>query len=149
MARILVVEDDESIREIIREALEFVGHEVEEAPGGVEGSRLFREDPADLVIADLVMPGKQKQGLELIQELKRDYPEVRIIAISEVLDRAVLDRAKELGAQYALKKPFELTVMLEGRSDPPGWPVKLSADRDVFGGDGVGAQSPHKQRCMS
>ena len=80
MAHILVIDDEEVIRVQLRLVLEEAGHEVDEAGDGEAGCRLFRERPADIIITDMVMP--KKDGANTILDLWRDFPDVRIIAIS-------------------------------------------------------------------
>ena len=103
MARILVIDDDLSVRLAIRKTLQMEGHEIEEAIDGQSGVELYRKNPPDLVMTDIVMPGKH--GLEVIEELRRDYPDAKIIALSGsgVED---LKRSTSLGANYAMEKPF-------------------------------------------
>ena len=108
MARILVIDDDASIRALLREVLEMEGHAVQDAADGDEGVRLYRKKPADLIITDVLMP--EKDGVELIMELQEHYPEVRIIAMSgggRGLDATFnLRMAKDFGALRVLAKPF-------------------------------------------
>jgi len=74
MARILVVDDDDQIRTLLRVTLEREGHEVFEAPDGNVALSLYHQNPADLVITDIIMP--EKEGIEMIMELRRSDPEV-------------------------------------------------------------------------
>ncbi|MBF0368354.1 MAG: response regulator [Magnetococcales bacterium] len=108
MARILVIDDDVGVRELLRAFLDEAGHQVVEAPDGRQGVQLFRDEPADLVITDILMP--EKDGVEVIMELKERYPEVRILAVSgggRGLEAEVnLRVAKEFGAMHVLPKPF-------------------------------------------
>ena len=107
MARILVIEDEEDVRKIYRGMLENAGHEVFEASDGKEGLRLFRQTQPDLIIADILMP--HKDGVETIRELRRDFPDVRIIAVTGA--RGSFNRlpaARYLGAQHVLSKPFTM-----------------------------------------
>lgn len=107
MARILVIDDDGPVRMIIRRMLEAEGHEVIEAVDGESGVNTFRQSPTDLIITDIVMP--KKEGLETIRELKQEFPELKIIAISgggKVQGRHYLELAKRLGAAYTFEKPF-------------------------------------------
>ena len=76
MALILIIDDDDQIRDVIRRMLEPAGHEVVEAVDGADGIRIYRERPADLIITDLIMP--KKEGVELIMELKMEFPDVKI-----------------------------------------------------------------------
>jgi CheY-like chemotaxis protein len=80
MAQILVIDDEEPFRTMLREVLEREGHAVMEAGDGREGITLARNIPIDLIITDLLMP--ELDGLEVIQTLRSDSPQVKIIAIS-------------------------------------------------------------------
>lgn len=107
MSRILVVDDDTQVREILRKRLEKSGFEVGEASDGEAALNSYRDAPADVVITDLVMPGRGGQGL--IRDLRREFPQVRIVAISGALDHDVpslLQEADRLGALKTLPKPF-------------------------------------------
>lgn len=115
MKRILVIDDHTALRQMLRRILEREGYEVVEAGDGKEGMELYRQVPADLIITDVVMP--EKDGVEIIRELKRDFPDVRIIAISggsRTLDaQYCLAAMKALGALYLLTKPFGRKELLE------------------------------------
>lgn len=113
MKSILVIDDNIYVRSLLREMLELANYDVTEAPNGEVGARLFRQEPVDLVITDIFMP--EKEGLETIRELRRDFPGVKIIAISgggSRGDLAFLPTAKKLGAHYTFVKPFEMDEML-------------------------------------
>ncbi len=117
-ARILLVEDDDQMRGMIRKMLEGAGHVVVEAPDGKVAAKLYREQASDLIITDLLMP--EKEGIELIQDLKHDFPDVKIIAISGggKLDPAsYLPLAKGLGAMYTFEKPFKKEDLLAAAQD--------------------------------
>jgi CheY-like chemotaxis protein len=108
VARILIIDDDDQVRTMLRRTLEGQGHEVEEAANGLLGIASFQRDPADLIITDIYMP--EKEGLETIIELKASHPEVRIIAISggsRDMDLDFLPVAQKLGAIKTLAKPIE------------------------------------------
>ena len=108
MKKILVIEDEKAVQEVICQMLELSGFQVSLAKDGDEGIKLYREDPADLVITDLVMPGKE--GIEVIKELNRDFPGVKIIAISGGLcgsPSGFLAMAEALGASRTISKPFQ------------------------------------------
>ncbi len=110
MARILIIDDEKSVLDIIRKVLEMAGYKVEEATDGKQGIELYRNKPADLVITDILMSGKD--GFAVIQELKRDYPEAKIIAMAGYGD-GLLPKAKELGADRTIDKPFRMQEILE------------------------------------
>ncbi|MEO5957891.1 MAG: response regulator [Opitutaceae bacterium] len=80
MARILLIDDDDDVRTVLRLTLIHFGHTVIEARNGREGLELFAEARPELVITDIVMP--EKEGLEVIIELRAHRPPVKIIAIS-------------------------------------------------------------------
>ncbi len=115
MARILVLDDDQIMRQLIRGLLERqTDHDVVEAWNSEDGLRAFREDPFDLVIADIFMP--EKGGIEVIRELRADYPDVKIIAISGVGVRDEIDivaLTTNTGADRAFEKPFEPQVFVD------------------------------------
>lgn len=113
MAEILVIDDDAVIRSLIRRALELHGHQVSEAVDGSEGIRVYHERSPQLVLCDLIMP--EKEGLETIEELCRDSPQVRIIAMSGGVMNGVYDLlpvAKRLGARAVLSKPFTTATLI-------------------------------------
>ena len=111
---ILVIDDDESIRALLRSILEREGYRVIDADDGVEGVKQFRESPTDLVITDLIMPGKE--GIETIREIRQEFPHVKIIAISgggRIGPESYLKMAKMVGALRTLSKPFDRMVLLK------------------------------------
>lgn len=114
MARILIIDDDVKFLKMFRQMLERAGHEVMEAPNGKIGVRLFREEQAELIITDLFMP--EKEGIELIMELKQEFPTLKIIAISGGGRKGkvnILEAAETLGADRSFSKPFERQGILE------------------------------------
>ena len=115
MPSVLVVDDQDQVRQLIRETLEQAGYEVEEACDGKEGLERYRVRSTDLVIMDILMP--DQDGLETIMTLRQEFPDIRIIAMTGGSDTVgipnFLDVAKMLGARRTLQKPFELKVLLE------------------------------------
>jgi DNA-binding response OmpR family regulator len=103
MSRILVIEDSLSAQLVLRGILMAAGYEVLTADEGEAGLALYRERRTDVVITDLLMPGKE--GMETIQSLCRCDPGARIIAVSGG-DPALLAMAGGLGALRMLAKPF-------------------------------------------
>jgi two-component system response regulator (stage 0 sporulation protein F) len=111
MATILIIDDEEIIRVLLRSALEAAGHEVVEAANGREGLDLYRRRPADLVITDIIMPGLN--GLDMLLELTREFLHAKVIAISGAGgEKNVLDVAKLLGARQTFQKPFSMPHLL-------------------------------------
>jgi len=116
MATILIIEDDEQLREFLRLALEDEGHTVTLTQNGAEGVTRYRQSPTDLILTDIFMP--EKEGLEAIMELRREFPTIKIIAMSGGSDRTssnfyVLDLAKKFGAYRTLMKPFDVATILD------------------------------------
>lgn len=116
MIKILIIDDDPSIRALLVATLEErKNYEIREADDGRKGLRMFQDEAADLVITDVLMP--EKDGVELIMELKEIDPEAKIIAMSgggRGLDATFnLRMAQDFGAQHLMVKPFSPTEALE------------------------------------
>ncbi len=113
MPRILVIEDDEQTREMLRTLLERHAYEVTVAGDGDAGLRAFRARPTDVVLTDLLMPGKE--GLETIRELLDEFVGVKIIAMSgggRMGNLGYLAAAEKLGASRVLAKPIDIPQLL-------------------------------------
>jgi CheY-like chemotaxis protein len=109
--RVLVVDDDAAVRGAVRALLEGAGFAVAEAADGGAALRALRGDPADAVLSDLYMPGRD--GLELIRELARAAPRVRVVAMSGGPAAGdMLRAARFLGAAEILAKPFDRAALL-------------------------------------
>lgn len=109
MARILVIDDDATLRRTMRKILERGGHSVREAEHGRAGLRLVGDDPPDVVVTDMLMP--EKEGIETIVELRENHPEIRIVAVSGaggVAAGGPLVDAELFGADATLAKPFSV-----------------------------------------
>lgn len=112
MARILIIDDEDDIRMTVRLALESMGHDVTEAINGNEGLKRFTSEKNDLVITDILMP--DKEGIETIIELRKIRPDLKIIVMSgggRINATHVLETAKRIGADVALKKPFSIAEL--------------------------------------
>ena len=114
MARILVIEDDQDVREMLKTLLERNNYEVLIAADGKEGTDLYRKEPADVVITDIIMP--EKEGIETILELQKDFLDIKIIAISGGgmgMAEDYLKAASNLAnVKYTFTKPFDHDEML-------------------------------------
>lgn len=127
MNPILIIDDDIEILSLLRLILEREGYDVLAASDGNEGLKFCRQQRVDLVITDLIMP--EKEGLETIMELRRDFPRVNIIAMSgggRMAPENYLHIAQVLGAQRTLRKPFTPKEMLEAIGEVVGNPTWLS-----------------------
>lgn len=114
MSKILVLDDEPSILLMIKKMLEKEGYSVEMATNGREGMELFEKNKPDLLITDIIMP--EKEGLETIFELRRRYPELKIIAISgggSVGPEGYLPSAKIFGANLVMPKPLVMKEFLQ------------------------------------
>jgi two-component system, cell cycle sensor histidine kinase and response regulator CckA len=109
--RVLVADDEPAIRNLLSEILEQAGFEVVQAPDGKAAIAEIRNSPVDLVLTDLVMP--EKEGLETIQVLRRDFPAIKIIAMSGAFGGEFLNPAKLLGAHATLLKPISRSAVLD------------------------------------
>lgn len=128
MARILLIDDDDSVRTVLLLTLKHFGHLVVEARNGSEGIELFRHGGADLLITDIVMP--EKDGLEVLMSLKRAQPSLKVIAISGGGRNSAHDYlqiARLMGAGKVLEKPFTSDMLMgavnellgSGNTPPP------------------------------
>jgi CheY-like chemotaxis protein len=119
MALILVIDDNDLVRTLIRNILVTAGHKVVEAPDGEIALRLFRENVPDLVLTDIFMP--EKEGIETIREVKKQRPELPIIAISGGVSNMdssfTLVWAQRAGADRVIAKPFPNAALMSAVND--------------------------------
>lgn len=114
MTRILVIDDEELARFTIREILEAAHFEVDEAENGRVGVDKQKATPFDLIITDIIMP--EKEGVETIIDLKQEFPDLKIIAISgggRTRNLDFLKLSERFGAAKILAKPFTEGQLLE------------------------------------
>lgn len=112
--KILIIEDVRVERKILKQWLEGAGCEVIEASNGVEGLERYREHLPDLVITDIVMP--EKEGIELMIELRKEFPDIKIFAVSgagATKAGEYLPLAKSVGALRTFVKPIEKRALLD------------------------------------
>ena len=112
--KILIVDDDEQIREILRLWFEKSGFEVFEAADGKQGVEVQKISPVDMLICDLIMP--VQEGFETISQFRNQFPKVCIIAISgggQIAPDSYLPMATSLGAWKVYKKPLSIAMMIE------------------------------------
>jgi len=110
MARVLVIDDNQDMRELMQVILEGAGHAVELAADGEAGLRAQSLRPVDVVITDIFMPNQD--GIETISRLREEYPMVKVVAVSGgsasgMKSGSYLFTAREIGAHVVLSKPFE------------------------------------------
>ncbi len=109
MANILIIDDNDDLRETLVMLLEDEGYKTNVAPDGTSGLRAFAEARPDIVITDVLMP--DADGIETIRKIRALDPKARIIAMSGgalIGNAYYLRMAKTLGAMEVLAKPFEI-----------------------------------------
>jgi len=113
MANILLVEDDELVRDMLSQVLERANHKVTCAPDGEAAAKLLQEMSPDVMITDIIMP--KKSGITLISEVKNRHPNMEIIAISgggRLDPIGYLDLSENLGASLSFEKPVDNNALL-------------------------------------
>lgn len=111
--RVLVIEDDEHFRSLTLRWLQSYGIEAEGAAHGARGLALQRERPADVIVTDIFMP--EMEGMETINDLRKEFPAAKIIAMSgrdPMAKYDVLQSARQLGAARTFKKPFRFEELV-------------------------------------
>ena len=114
MARILVIDDQESIRRVVRRALEQDGHEVFDASDGEVGMEILESQSFDVVITDIFMPGQD--GIVTLRQVRKRFPKVKVIVISGGDSTGMMDLredAEMLGAVKSLQKPFNARELMD------------------------------------
>ena len=109
-ARVLVVDDEESIRDLCARVLSRAGYTVITAPSGEDAVALLTREAFALVISDIRMPGIS--GLEVLERAKATYPEIRVVLITGFGTPQMLARAQQSGADRILTKPFNPMELL-------------------------------------
>lgn len=111
MATVLVVDDSEFMRRVLKNILEGGGHKVLEARSAGEALEVFKRFGADVVTMDIVMP--DTDGIEAVKRLKEANDKVRIIMVSALGHQKTVMRALEAGAMDFIMKPFTPDDVLE------------------------------------
>lgn len=114
MANILIIDDEDMVRMVLKQSLEKAGHSVTEAGDGEKGVAALSGAAFDLVITDIVMP--RREGIETIIEIRKTAPETPIIAISgggRIGPENYLDAAVKMGATHVFAKPFDRAELLQ------------------------------------
>jgi len=115
VAVILVIDDDEQIRRMLKWALQKEGHDVLDTPDGREGASICRKHGVELILTDILMP--HKDGLDVMMEIRSEFPGVKIVAMSggsaTMPSTGCLHLASELGANEVLAKPIAKKQLLD------------------------------------
>lgn len=113
MKKILIIEDDTVIRENLSEILQLNNYEVLAIDNALEIINIVKDFRPDILITDILMP--DKDGIEIIMEIRKKYPHIFLIAISgggRINSESYLNTAKYLGADATLQKPFSHVQLL-------------------------------------
>lgn len=113
MATILLVEDDDLVRDMLTQILQRASHQVLCASNGEEATELLKKEKPDIMVTDIIMP--KKSGITLISEVKNRHPGMEIIAISgggRLDPTGYLDLSESLGASVSFEKPIDNTALL-------------------------------------
>ena len=110
MARILLAEDDGSMREFLAKALRRAGHEVTDVGDGLEAMSTLTEEPMDLLLADVVMPGMD--GIELARRAAKEQPGIKVMFITGFAAVALKAREETSRGARVLSKPFHLRELV-------------------------------------
>jgi putative two-component system response regulator len=108
---VLLVDDEDSIRYSIARKLMKVGYNCEQACNAEQALAKLRQNPVDMAILDIIMPGKS--GLELLPEIRENYPDIAVVMATAVVDPKVIIQCMKEGAQDYLTKPFSLDEILQ------------------------------------
>ena len=110
--RILIVDDEEQLLTVLRLNLEQLGYQVEVSSDGAEALKVLRGDSEfDVVVTDILMP--ECDGIELLTTIRREFPTLKVIAISASGNDLFLYSAEVLGADAILEKPFDTAMLSE------------------------------------
>ncbi|MDH5297970.1 MAG: response regulator, partial [Desulfobulbaceae bacterium] len=110
-SRILVVDDEKMLNDMLLESLRLEGYEADGAYDGVEAMQRLKAKNYQLVILDIRMP--RKDGLEVLQFIRDEYPELKVLIITALATKEEIKNTVQLGAYACLKKPFRLDTVLE------------------------------------
>lgn len=113
MAKILLVEDDNLVRDMLTQVLQRATHTVIGATNGEEATEYLKNETPDIMVTDIIMP--KKSGITLISEVKNRHPNMEIIAISgggRLDPTGYLDLSESLGASVSFEKPIDNTALL-------------------------------------
>jgi len=113
MAKILLVEDDELVRDMLAQVLTRASHQVESATNGEEAAEILKHSEPDVMVTDIIMP--KKSGITLISEVRNKHPNMEIIAISgggRLDPMGYLDLSESLGATVSFEKPIDNSALL-------------------------------------
>lgn len=106
MSRILIIDDEEMILEVVKHVLEPMGHEVAVASDSIKGACLAIEEPFDVVVVDIRMP--DQNGADVVRNIRSQRPEQKIVIATGYPNDPIAQEALDAGAAALLQKPFEI-----------------------------------------
>ncbi|MDH3359616.1 MAG: HDOD domain-containing protein, partial [Desulfobulbaceae bacterium] len=109
--RILVVDDEQAINQMLADSLRMEGYEADGVFDGVQAIQQLKDKSYKLVILDIRMP--RKDGLEVLQFINEEYPDLPVLIITALASKEEIKNTVKLGAYACLKKPFRLDTVLE------------------------------------
>ena len=125
MAKVLVIDDDKAMRDVMFDLLALDGYEVILADEGNLGLQRFRAEAPDIVITDILMP--KMDGLEVVEALKAESPTTPVIVSSGTSDLTLIEECVNQHANRILKKPFEVDQLLDSVAELLGENVQRDA----------------------
>jgi len=130
-AKVLIIDDEKDIRIVLKEIFERADFDVEVAADSNDGMALLRQDPVDLVVIDVIMPGKD--GVTAAKEIRKEFPATKIIVISgggnvgpgdyepgAIKTTAYLASAIAAGVDLTLTKPFDRDQLIKAAKELTG-----------------------------
>lgn len=112
MARVMIADDSDEIRQLLSDALELGNHElVAQARDGIETIEKFKTAKPDVLLLDIGMP--KKDGMVVLEEIRSSNPDAKIIMITAYEDQSTINRSSSAGAQAYLIKPFDYKNVLK------------------------------------
>lgn len=111
MKKVLIVDDEEDIREVLAEFCEILGAVPFIAENGEEGLNIFKKEKLDLIISDLKMP--DMDGFEFVEKIRKLDKNIPIAIISGYIDEIHKNKIVEKGANFYIEKPFKIKDLKE------------------------------------
>jgi PAS domain S-box-containing protein len=108
---VLVVDDEAEVRRVVRDVLEQGGYRVYDASDGKQALAQFQDKPIDVMLADLAV--SDEEGVEPTQNLRKQFPNVKIVIMSGASQGKILEVAEKLDAEATLQKPIQSEQLLE------------------------------------
>ena len=109
-AKLLIVDDEDDLRELLSQVLAGTGYQIQTAADGEEALALLAKESFDVVLLDIQMP--KVDGIQVLKYLKKDKPEVRAIVLTGYADLRNAMEAREFGARDFISKPYKLEDVL-------------------------------------